>query len=163
MQQRLFILCLLLHALTLSGWAQATDGKKSLSQPDSVRNDFEEWLRNAPQHLGDDDLNHAPVIRDSSMLQPLPPELPLAHPSELTPKHPPISINIMTPALRNNMRLAYHGHWLEEEYKSQKGGAMTIGINPIALIGWAVTKLLPKHKSKKERERERLQRILDNY
>jgi hypothetical protein len=40
---------------------------------------------------------------------------------------------------------------------------MTIGINPIALIGWVVTRLLPKHKSRKERERERLQRILDNY
>ena len=69
----------------------------------------------------------------------------------------------MTPALRQDMRLAYQSHWLEEERKAQKGGAMTMGINPISLVAWVVHKMFPKHKSKKQRQREQLQQILDNY
>lgn len=76
---------------------------------------------------------------------------------------PPISINIMTPELRNDMRLAYHSHWLEEQRKAQIGGAMTIGFNPLSLLGIVLHKVFPKRKSKKQRERERLQEILDNY
>jgi hypothetical protein len=40
---------------------------------------------------------------------------------------------------------------------------MTIGANPISLIAWVVHKLFPKYKSKKQRQREQLQQILDNY
>ena len=69
----------------------------------------------------------------------------------------------MTPILRQNMRLDYQSHWLEEERKAQKGGAMTIGANPISLIAWVVHKLFPRYKSKKQRQREQLQQILDNY
>ena len=69
----------------------------------------------------------------------------------------------MTPQLRTEMQLAYHSHWLEEQHKMQEGGAMTIGINPLHVLGYVLQKLFPNRKSKKQREREKLQRILDNY
>ena len=61
------------------------------------------------------------------------------------------------------MQLAAQSHWLEEQRKAQIGGAMTIGVNPISLIGWIVSKILPKRKSKKQRQKERLKQVLDNY
>ena len=61
------------------------------------------------------------------------------------------------------MQLAYQSHWLDEQRKSQTGGAMTIGVNPLHLLGYLLHKLFPDRKSKKQREREKLQRILDNY
>jgi hypothetical protein len=150
----LYMLWLLLTVTCQAGWAQATDSKKSVLRPDSVNNDYEEWLRNEPPK---------PKLRDSSILQPLLPRLPDLNPHKEKADTPSISINVITPALRNDMRLAYHSHWLEEQRKAQQGGAMTIGLNPIALIGWAVRKIFPKHKSKKQRQREQLQQILDNY
>ena len=40
---------------------------------------------------------------------------------------------------------------------------MTIGVNPLSLIAIVIDKILPKRKSKKQRQREQLQQILDNY
>lgn len=155
MQRRLTIICLLLKAIALAGWAQTTDDKKSLSlPPDSAKSDYEEWLRNEPPKT---------IVRDSSILQPLPPQMSIVNPQNLKPKHPSISVVIMTPALRTDMQLAYQSHWLEEQRKAQLGGAMTMGFNPLSLIGWAVRKIFPKRKSKKQRQREQLQQILDNY
>ena len=154
MNQRITIICLLLQVITLAGWAQTTDDKRSIHLPDSAKNDFEEWLRNEPAKT---------IVRDSSILQPLPPELLVADPQKLTQQHPPVSINFMTPALRQDMRLAYQSHWLEEQRKEQKGGAMMIGVNPLSFIAWAVHKIFPKRKSKKQRQREKLQQVLDNY
>ena len=79
------------------------------------------------------------------------------------PERPQVNINIITPALRTDMRLAYQSHWLEEQRKEQQAGAMTIGVNPISLIGCLISKLFPHRKSKKQREREKLKQILDNY
>lgn len=61
------------------------------------------------------------------------------------------------------MQLAYQSHWLEEQRKAQIGGAMTIGVNPLSLIAWAVKKIFPRRKSKKRRQREKLKQIIDNY
>ena len=69
----------------------------------------------------------------------------------------------MTPKLRTDMQLAYQSHWLEEQRKAQQGGAMTIGVSPLSLIALVIDKILPKRKSKKQRQREKLQQILDNY
>ena len=88
--------------------------------------------------------------------------MPIADPMKLKPVRR-VSVNIMTPELRQDMRLAYHSHWLEQQRKEQLGGAMTIGINPLSLIAVVVHKLLPKRKSRKQREREKLQQLLDNY
>ena len=140
--------------MATAGWAQTDDGGRSVHLPDSARHDFEEWLRNEPPKT---------IVRDSSILQPLPPQLPVVDPQKLKPQHAPVSVVIMTPALRQDMRLAYQSHWLEEQRKEQKGGAMMTGVNPLSLIAWAVHKLLPKRKSKKQRQREQLQQILDNY
>ena len=96
-------------------------------------------------------------------ISPIPPSIPVDDPMKLNPKHPPISINIMTPQLRTEMQLAYQSRWLENQRKDQVGGAMTIGINPLNLLGYLLYKLFPDRKSKKQREREKLQRILDNY
>ena len=154
MDYRRYIMILSLLALAIMVRAQVEEGVKRLHVPDSTKNDFEEWLRNEPIK---------PELHDSSALSPIPPSMMRIDPSKIQPKHPPVSINIMTPELRTDMRLAYHSHWLEEQRKAQQGGAMTIGVNPLNLIAIVIHKLFPKHKSKKQRERERLQQILDNY
>ena len=169
MQQRMdyrrYIILLSMLTLAMAVRAQSVEDRKRILVPDSAKNatphsdqksknDFEEWLRNEPIK---------PELHDSSALSPIPPSMMRIDPSKIQPKHPPISINIMTPELRTDMRLAYHSHWLEEQRKAQQGGAMTIGVNPLSLIAIVIHKLFPKHKSKKQRERERLQQILDNY
>ena len=154
MDYRRYMMVLSLLTLAVVVRAQVEEDKKRLHVPDSVKNDFEEWLRNEPVR---------PEQGDSLAIAPLPPSGAVVNPRELQPKHPDVSINIMTPALRQDMELAYQGHWLEEQRKSQVGGAMTIGVNPLSLIGYVLRKIFPRHKSRKERERERLQWILDNY
>ena len=154
MVYRRHVIILLLLALATRVRAQNVEDKKRMHVPDSAKNDFDEWLRNEPIR---------PELHDSTAISPVVPSTMRADPSKLKPKQPPVSINIMTPELRTDMRLAYHSHWLEEQRKEQKGGAMTIGVNPLSLIAIVIHKLFPKHKSKKQRERERLQQILDNY
>ena len=154
MDYRRYVMILSLLALAMMVRAQIEEGVKRLHVPDSAKSDYEEWLRNEPIK---------PELHDSSALSPIPPSMMRLDPSKIKPKHPPISINIITPELRNDMRLAYHSHWLEEQRKAQQGGAMTIGVNPLSLIALVIHKLFPKHKSKKQRQRERLQQILDNY
>jgi hypothetical protein len=150
-----FFFTLCLWCVSTAGWAQTNDNdRKSIHLPDSVRYDYEEWLRNEPKR---------DIVHDSSKLQPLPPQLPVVDPQKLKPKHSPVSVTIMTPALRTDMRLAYQSHWLEEQRKEQKGGAMMVGVNPLSIVAWVVQKIFPKHKSKKQRQREQLQQILDNY
>lgn len=154
MDYRRYLLILLLLALATMVRAQGVEDKKRMHVPDSAKNDFDEWLRNEPIR---------PELHDSTAISPVVPSTMRADPSKLKPKQPPVSINIMTPELRTDMRLAYHSHWMEEQRKAQQGGAMTIGVNPLSLIAIVIHKLFPKHKSKKQRERERLQQILDNY
>ena len=154
MVYRRYLLILLLLALATMVRAQGMEDKKRMHVPDSAKNDFDEWLRNEPLR---------PELHDSTAISPIEPSAMREDPSKIKPKHPPVSINIMTPELRTDMRLAYQSHWLEEQRKSQQGGAMTIGVNPLSLIAIVIHKLFPKHKSKKQRERERLQQILDNY
>ena len=153
MEYRRYIIMLSLLTLAMAVRAQIVEDGKRLQKPDSLKNDYEEWLRNEPLR----------PKQDSLAIQPMPPITPVTDPRELHPKHPPISINIMTPQLRTEMQLAYHSHWLEEQQKMQEGGAMTIGINPLHVLGYVLQKLFPNRKSKKQREREKLQRILDNY
>ena len=157
--QRYFIIMLL--TLAISVRAQVPEDKPKvinnhpqLHEPDSVKSDYEEWLRNEPLR---------PEQRDTMAISPIPPNIPIDDPTKIKPNHPPVSINIMTPKLRTEMQLAYHSHWLDEQRKSQVGGAMTIGVNPLHLLGYLLNKLFPDRKSKKQREREKLQRILDNY
>ena len=101
------------------------------------------------------------IFNDSNALQPLPPAR--IQYAEAPPQSPNVSINIMTPAFRTELQLAYQSHQLEEQRKAQQGGAMTIGTNLIPLVGHLLRKLFPQRKSKKQREREKLQRVLDNY
>ncbi len=165
MDYRRYIILLSILTLAIAVRAQSVEDRKHIHQPDSAKNatphsdhrsenDFEEWLRNEPIR---------PELHDSTVISPLEPSELKLDPRKIKPTHPPISINIITPELRNDMRLAYHSHWLEEQRKAQQGGAMTIGVNPLSLIALVVHKLFPKHKSKKQRQRERLQEILDNY
>lgn len=161
--RHLMILSLLTLAIMVR--AQDVENRKRILLPDSAKNatphadqksenDFEEWLRNEPIR---------PELHDSSAIRPIEPSMMRVDPSKIKPKQPAISFNIMTPELRTDMRLAYQSHWLEEQRKEQKGGAMTIGVSPLSLIALVIHKLFPKHKSKKQRQREQLQQILDNY
>ena len=154
MDYRRYVIMLSLLALAITVRAQVEEGVKRLHVPDSTKDDFEEWLRNEPIK---------PEVHDSSAISPIEPSMMHLDPSKIKPKHPPISINIMTPELRTDMQLAYQSHWLEEQRKAQQGGAMTIGVSPLSLIALVIHKLFPKHKSKKQRQREKLQQILDNY
>ena len=151
--RKLFISFLLLLMAALAG-AQVHDDVGIQALPDSIRNDYEEWLRNEPPR---------PAPHDSTALRPLPPRIDMPEPRELGPKKPSVSVVIMTPKLRTDMQLAYQSHWLEEQRKAQVGGAMTIGVNPLSLIAWAVKKIFPRRKSKKQRQREKLKQIIDNY
>ena len=154
MDYRRYMMMLSLLTVAVVAMAQVEEDKKRLHVPDSVKNDYEEWLRNEPVR---------PEPEEGTAIAPLPPSGAVVDPQKLQPKHPDVSINIMTPALRQDMQLAYQGHWLEEQRKSQAGGAMTAGVSPLSLIGYVLRKIFPKRKSRKERDRERIQWILDNY
>lgn len=161
MDYRRYIIMLSLLTLALTVRAQVGEDKTTVNTrhqqphvPDSVKNDYEEWLQNEPL---------PPEREESRTISPLPPSMPLADPRKLKSNQPSVSIVIMTPALRTEMELAYQSHFLEEQQKSQVGGAITIGINPLSLIRYVYHKLFPHRKSKKQREREKLQQILDNY
>ena len=133
----------------------ATD-MKQLQKADSLKRDFEEWLRNEPLQL-----EH----NDSITIHPQMPSRLIENPLKPMPSQQKVSIPIITPALRTDMRLAYNSHWLEEQRKAQQGGAMMIGvtINPLTIVSYVLHKILPHRKTRKQRERERLKQILDNY
>lgn len=144
---------MLLVLTTTSVRAQTGDDKRRL-RTDSAKADYEEWLRNEPLQS---------TAHDSSFVRPLPPSLRNASPQELMPTRSKVSIPIMTPAFRTEMQLAYQSGQLERMRKEQQGGAMMIGVNPLSILGYVLSKVLPHRKSKKEREREKLKLVLDNY
>lgn len=149
-----YIASCILFSVSAACHAQVSDGDKRRLRADSLKSDYEEWLLGEPKRAS---------LRDSQALAPLPPQTPVVAPSELVAPHPQVSIPIMTPALRTDMQLAFQSHWLEEQRKAQQGGAMTIGVDLPSLIGFALRKIIPSRKSKKERQREKLKQILDNY
>ena len=156
---RFFVLIIYLFALAVMVKAQVSSDEKKVSIPDSIKSpasDFEEWLRNEPLKS---------TRRDSSILQPVPPQLNNLSPKAMMPQQKPVQVVIMTPKLRQDMILCYQGHMLEERKKQfrQEGGVMTGSVNPLSLAALLISKLLPNRKSKKERQREKLQQILDNY
>ena len=157
MKLRLFINILFLSALAVMVRAQTFEEKVYTLKTDSLKADFEEWLRNEPLHMETD---------KRLLTKPLPLPTVVIPPQLLPPKHPPVSCVIMTPKLRTNMQLAYQSHWLEEQRRSQQGGAMMVGFNPLCLISVAVGTLFPNwtnRKSKKERQREHLKQVLEHY
>ena len=109
---RFFALIFILLALAETAKAQVVEDNKRIQMPDTLHHhldDYEEWLRNEP-------LKPEPV--DSSILKPVPPELHRISPDKiLAAKHPPLQINVITPRVRQDMRLAYQSHWLEEQRK----------------------------------------------
>lgn len=156
---RFFILIIYLCALAVMAKAQVSDDKKQISVPDTLKNpssDYEEWLRNEPMKTS---------LHDSSILQPIPPQLNNLSPKAMMPQQKPVQVVIMTPKLRQDMILCYQGHMQEERKKQfyQEGGVMAGSVNPLSLAALLISKLLPNRKSKKERQREKLQQILDNY
>lgn len=154
MSHLFYILSFTLLLVTTTCCAQGPDDDKCHMKTDSLKSDYEEWLRNEP-------LRSTP--HDSQTITPMEPHISTINPLEQIPKRPKVNINIITPALRTDMRLAYQSHWLEERRKEQQGGAMMTGVNPISLIGYFISKLFPHRKSKREREHEKLKQILDNY
>jgi hypothetical protein len=156
MNHRYAILLIMIEcALVVTVRAQVTEDDRQRIKADSIKHDYEEWLRNEP--LKDD------IQRDSMGVKPEAPSQCIVNPEQLLPTHKPVNIPIMTPRLKTDMRLAYQSHFLQEQQKAQQGGAMTIGVSPLAFIGYLVHKIFPQRKSKKQRQREQLQQILDNY
>ena len=171
-QNSLISLFLLVSAMsagaqTVSNGVQfvGNDDRKVL-RPDSVEeradsssHEFEEWLRHEPLRLTPPD--------SITLICPLPPTTAVIAPTLLAPKHPPILLDvkkhIMTPAFRTEMQLAYASHLRAEQLKAQQGQLPMVGVNPLSLVGLAMHILLPHRKPKQEREREKLQRVIENY
>ena len=156
---RFFVLIICLLSLAVMAKAQVSDDRKQMQLPDTIKSpadDYEEWLRNEPLK---------PDLHDSSALQPIAPERSALSPKPQIEPQKPIQVVIMTPKLRQDMILCYQGHMLEERKKQfyQEGGFMAGSINPLSLAALLIRKLLPNRKSKKERQREKLKQILDNY
>ena len=139
--------------------AQVSDDKKQMQLPDTLKNpsnDFDEWLRNEPLK---------PQQQDSTLFQPVPPDLNHLSPQANIKQMKPVQVKVMTPKLRQDMILCYQGHMLEEQQKQNRleGGAMMVGVSPLSLAAFLLHKLFPNRKSKKERQREKLKQVLDNY
>ena len=81
--------------------AQVSNDKKEGSIPDSVKRpltDYEEWLRNEPMKA---------ERHDSTVLRPMPPRIERISPDKLVSlRSNKIGVVIMTPKLRQDMRLA---------------------------------------------------------
>ena len=156
---RFFVLIICLSALVVMAKAQVSDDKKQIQLPDTLKNpsnDFDEWLRNEPLK---------PEQHDSGVLQPVPPDLNHLSPQANIKQMKPVQVKVMTPKLRQDMILCYQGHMQEERKKQfyQEGGVMVGSVNPLSLAALLISKLLPNRKSKKERQREKLKQVLDNY
>lgn len=153
-------LCLLTLTVVVRAQTSTDDPTRDALRDSTITSatrEFQEWLLHQPKQSTE---------HDSTLhVHPLSPKAAIVSPQQLLPKHQSISpdLQIITPAVRQDMRLAYQSHWLEEQRKSQQAGAMMIGVDPIALAVRIIFSLLPKRKSKKERQREQLQRVLDNY
>ena len=87
MDYRRYVMMLSLLTLALSVRAQVAEDRKRLHVPDSVENDYEEWLRNEPLR---------PEQHDTMAIGVLPPSIPVDDPMKTELKQPPVSINIMT-------------------------------------------------------------------
>ena len=161
-----YLITLSLLALAVTVRAQHSELKSQTVTTDSIQEDFEEWLRHEskPSEL---DKPLAPHSDNKLFTRPLPPSTGIIDPRLLAKKEqPPVSVVVMTPKLRTDMQLAYQSHWLEEQRKEQKGGAMMVGVNPLCLIAFTISKLFPSlsnSKSKKERQREHLRQVLEHY
>ena len=155
MKQRRYIAVLLLMAWsTAAVRAQTADDRHKRMPNDSLKSDYEQWLQHEPLPS---------PSRDTTGFRPLPPSALATRPAQLVPDRPKVNINIMTPAFKTEMQLAYQSHWLEEQRKAQQGGAMTISVGLPSLIGFVLGKVFPHRRSAKQREREKLQLVLDNY
>ena len=161
-----YLITLSLLALAVMVRAQHSELQSQTVTTDSIKEDFEEWLRHKPKP-SELDKPLAPHSDNELFTSPLPPSTGIIDPRLLAQKeHPPVSVVIMTPKLKTDMQLAYQSHWLEESRKEQQGGGMMVGVNPLCLISVVVSKLFPSlanRKSKKERQREHLQQVLKNY
>ena len=158
MEYRRYIIMLSLLTLAMAVRAQVVEDGKRLQKPDSLKNDYEEWLRNEPLR----------PKQDSLAIQPMPPITPVTDPRELHPKHPPISINIMTPQLRTEMQLAYHSHWLEEQQKMRDGAQLVSANIPERTVENAATEeatqdMATVQSSKSKKSSRRGQRTSSTY
>ena len=61
--------------------------------------------------------------------------------------------------------LQFWSKCLVRQRKEQEGGAMMIGADVFSLVGFLVSKLFPRkvHKTKAQKRRERLEKILEDY
>ena len=98
MNHRFLVFSILLYLSSISVYAQVSKNDKKIGILDSVKSDYEEWLRNEPQKSAQ---------HDSSSIDPMQSRLPIISPEKLSPRHPPISVVIMTPKLQTEMQLAY--------------------------------------------------------
>ena len=167
-----FVLCLTFW--TVGATAQETrdvkrsaDGSETPLPADSlgfsdpsIRKNFEEWLSRMPSTVAPNPNDIlAPVEHDFLSKVALKDE----------PDFPEINWKDVLSSSHCDADLQYWSKWLERRRKEQQreGGAMTIGADVFSLVGFLVSKLFPRkassHKTKAQRHRERLEKILEDY
>lgn len=125
------------------------------STVNEIDKDFEEWLRNEPLKSKQ---NRA------DLLKPAEPDIrqKLAAPLELD-NYPKMTFSLKSPGedfLQADNRLE-----ATKEFQRKQSGAMMIGVDILAVVGYALQHFIKpqKHLSKKERKKQKLKDILDNY
>ena len=116
---------------------------------DSIERAFEEWVRNMPI---------ADKSAEGKVLKPIEPDFKKMVKPNDSIRQQQIAFKIKMP---KNMMPIDNRLETTKSFQRNQSGAMTVGINIFGVL----EKLFPKRKrmSKKEREREKLRRILENY
>lgn len=116
---------------------------------DSIERAFEEWVRNMPI---------ADKSAEGEVLKPIEPDFKQMVKPNDSIRQQQIAFKIKMP---KNMMPIDNRLETTKSFQRNQSGAMTVGINIFGVL----EKLFPKRKrmSKKEREREKLRRILENY
>lgn len=116
---------------------------------DSIERAFEEWVCNMPV---------ADKSAEREVLKPIEPDFKKMVKPNDSIRQQQITFKIKMP---KNMMPIDNRLEATKSFQRNQSGAMTIGINIFGVL----EKLFPKRKrmSKKEREREKLRRILENY
>ena len=158
------VLCSLL--MPLAGAAQVVNDERRIdiapadrdstdfSDPE-IRENMEKWLNEMPTTV---------ARHPNNILEPVEPEFLSKVGLKDEPTFPKIDWEGMmreSESARINGELGIQGGWWRRQQQEQAGGAMTIGVTIPIPIGLLLKKILGP--SKKQKRRERLQKILDEY
>ncbi len=156
-----FVFCLGLWAVGAK--AQNTDVRESPLPTDSlgfsdpsIREHLDEWLSRMPSTI---------VPNQNDILAPVESDFLSKAALKDEPNFPEINWEGVMGSANCDADLQFWSKWLVRQRKEQEGGAMMIGADVFSLVGFLVSKLFPRkvHKTKAQKRRERLEKILEDY